>query len=134
MKPITATALVLTASRPALADFKVYVGEEYSFTEGGGVVVLGLNLFNNPPDCDDEAVQYTQSINNDASEGGFACDGCEQSEDPEGWDIERFELPHDQEWDGEEVDGPLSKYFLLKPLIPVLFPLWVQLPCFTATL
>lgn len=64
-------------------------------------VLHSLKFYNNAPDCADslEGINYAQNPQNDATISGWACDGCDGAEPfMPNWDIERLELPHDNDW------------------------------------
>ncbi|KAF4975741.1 hypothetical protein FZEAL_7518 [Fusarium zealandicum] len=104
------TTVLGLLSVPIAADFKVYLGSDQSLSEGGNQLVWAMMLFNNPPSCKDADRQPSMLNNphNDATMGGWACDGCDETNHLLDWPIDRLELPHRMKY-SEEVDGPLSK-------------------------
>ncbi|KAL6855614.1 hypothetical protein ACO1O0_006766 [Amphichorda felina] len=69
-----------------------------------------MAIFNNPPSCNDyENTQgYVQDPGNDATRGGYACDGCKDDENPKDWNVERLKLPHEHEY-SEDINNPLRR-------------------------
>lgn len=89
------TALLLT---PVRADFSIFIGTKVDSTEGGNVPGQLMHLYNNPPSCSDDAINYYINPNNDATQSGWACDGCDIDEKVPDMKMKRIELPHDVEF------------------------------------
>ncbi|KAM5344171.1 hypothetical protein ACJ41O_012708 [Fusarium nematophilum] len=105
-------ALLGLLAIPAAADFRIYIGAEQSLSEGGNQLAWGMQIHNNPPSCDDTNNQPSKIWNprNDATIGGWACDGCDVSKHTLDWPIERLELPHDDKY-SQDTNGPLTIYW-----------------------
>ncbi|KAK7464806.1 hypothetical protein VKT23_006012 [Stygiomarasmius scandens] len=88
------------------ADFRIFFAVSNDLSEGGATSSNELLLFNNPPDCNDisSAVPISAGSGNgdpnDASSGGFACDGCDADKAPDDFDITRLEI-----FDGPDAVG-----------------------------
>ena len=90
-------AATLLAVHPAAADFSIFASSENQFPDPA--LTVTSTFFNNPPSCDDvvHSIGVTSGYENDASNGGFACDGCDISKAIPDWDITRFEINDDND-------------------------------------
>ncbi|KAK7464808.1 hypothetical protein VKT23_006014 [Stygiomarasmius scandens] len=94
------------------ADFRIFYAMDNTLDEGGSSTSNVLFLFNNPPDCDDvhNAVAVPAGSGNgdpnDASSGGFACDGCDSDKAPDDFDITRLEIYDGPDAVGSATDSP----------------------------
>jgi len=101
MRTTTTTifALLGLASTVA-ADLYIFQVMSNFFTEGGTGTGDPIHVYSNRPNC--KAVNNAiplYSVDNDASSGGFACDGCDKGAIVD-WPITRFEM-----YDGPDAVG-----------------------------
>ncbi|KAF9039993.1 hypothetical protein BJ165DRAFT_1494877 [Panaeolus papilionaceus] len=94
------------------ADFLIFFATSNDVTEGGTFADTELFLVNNPPSCDDisKVVPIPAGSGNgdpnDASSGGFACDGCDISKAPDDMEITRLEIYDGPDAVGSATDNP----------------------------
>lgn len=96
MTPLLRTGILaaLFTLPVAFADFRIYIGQDNDIIAPGSTgSYSALYLLNAEPDCDD----FNNSIElvndgNDASDHGWACDGCDASQATGDWDITRLEI------------------------------------------
>lgn len=86
----TSIAAALLTLRPVAADFMIFYEVVNQIPDPAQFYYV--ELFNNPPGCDSPGQGADSNYYNDASGGGFACDGCDISQQMVDWDITRFEF------------------------------------------
>lgn len=96
MHSLSALFALSLLSSIASADFWIYLGKSDTLQDGGGGTIPSDGeawFLNAVPDCDDygNSITITRGIDNDASSGGWACDGCSSPGAPDD-DITRFEF------------------------------------------
>lgn len=83
-------AAALVAVQPAAANFLIF--DIINNQAPDPTTSQSVLLYNNPPACDSPGFMSDANFYNDASRGGFACDGCDISKAMPDWDITRFEF------------------------------------------
>ena len=103
----------LAASKGALADFQVYLGTTNEINNPGtSFSASAMQVHDHSPlGCSDVdgMVSLSNPNDNDASSGGWACDGCNQDAVRD-WDIERFEMYNGDDAVGAVTDDPFPLF------------------------
>jgi hypothetical protein len=98
---ITTVFALLGLASTVIADLYIFQASVGTWEDGGPIAGDPINVFTSPPSCNDvgRAINIF-SVNNDASSGGFACDGCDVGTAIVNWSITRFEM-----YDGPDAIG-----------------------------
>ncbi|KAH0565896.1 hypothetical protein GP486_000699 [Trichoglossum hirsutum] len=99
---------LLGLSSTVVADLYIFQVTATAMDEGGLEVGHPINIFSSPPSCNDvnNAINIF-SVNNDASKGGFVCDGCNEGSILD-WTITRFEMYDGPNAIGAATSSPVS--------------------------
>ncbi|KAI1253858.1 hypothetical protein MGN70_004253 [Eutypa lata] len=115
---ITTTILGLAATTAILlngaaADFTIYLGNTNEIDNPGiSFSAAGMQVHDHAPlDCSEVSDMVTISTpsDNDASSGGWACDGC-NADAVRDWDVQRFEMYNGDDAVGSETDNPIPLF------------------------
>ena len=110
---LTSVALALAAASPALADFTVYLGNTNEINNPGvSFSASAMQVHDHAPlGCSDVdgSVSLSNPSDNDASSGGWACDGCNQDAVRD-WNINRFEMYNGEDAVGASTDDPIPLF------------------------
>lgn len=104
------TAILLNG---AAADFTIYLGNTNEIDNPGiSFSAAGMQVHDHAPlDCSEVSDMVTISTpsDNDASSGGWACDGC-NADAVRDWDVQRFEMYNGDDAVGSETDNPIPLF------------------------